>query len=109
MLGLPLDVWAMMLFSIVVFFGTSTWAMVYSIVQEERKMRILRDEGALDTHSPRALQDLSAWLEAHSESGTADAVEARRAYDACVDALRSTDRHFYNWSDEDLRRRLGSS
>ncbi|MFP4228952.1 MAG: hypothetical protein ACLFTE_09010 [Salinivenus sp.] len=109
MLGLPLDVWAMMLFSVIVFFGISTWAMVYSIAQEERKLRILREEGALDTHSPRALQDLKAWLDSRSPSDEADAQDARRTYEQCVDALQSTDRHFYDWSDADIQRHVSAS
>lgn len=104
MLALPFDVWAMMLFSIVVFFGISTWALVYSILQEERKMKILTEEGALDTYSPRALQDLKTWLDAHPDPDAPDVQEGRHAYDQCVEALQSTSRHVYDWSEADLQR-----
>ena len=104
MLGLPLDVWAMLLFSVAVFFGVSLWALVYSLIQEERKMNILNEEGALDSYSPRALRDLKAWLDAHPDSDAAAVTEGRDAYRDCVDALHSTDRHFYDWSTADIER-----
>ncbi len=102
MLGLPLDVWAMMLFSIAVFFGTSIWALTYSLLQEERKMRILEEEGALDTYSPRAVRDLKAWLQAHPRSDAPAVKEGRQAYRECIEALRSTNRHFYDWTQEEI-------
>jgi hypothetical protein len=104
MLELPLDVWAMMLFSIVVFFGISTWALVYSIAQEERKMKILSEEGALDSFSPRALRDLKAWLDAHPDADAPAVRKGRDAYAECVEALQTTDRHVYDWSDADITR-----
>jgi hypothetical protein len=67
MIELPPDVWAMLLFSVAVFFGGSIWALSYSLFQEERKMKILNQEGALDTYSPRALRDLNDWLHAHPD------------------------------------------
>jgi hypothetical protein len=36
MAGLPFDVWAMMIFSALVFFGVSIWVLVYTLIQEER-------------------------------------------------------------------------
>lgn len=104
MLGMPLDVWAMMLFSIAVFFGVSIWALSYSLIQEERKMKILDDEGALDSYSPRALRDLATWLRAHPDPQAPAVVKGREAYRECVDALRSTERHFYDWSANDIDR-----
>lgn len=104
MLGLPLDVWAMLLFSVAVFFGGSTWALVYSLVQEERKMQIFNTEGVLDPFSPRALRDLKAWLRAHPHPDSPEAEDGRQAYRECVEALKSSDRHFYNWSDEEIDR-----
>lgn len=100
MATLPLDVWAMMLFSILAFFGTSISMLIYTLRQEERKMELLQKEGAIDTHSPAALADLRAWIEAHPAD--ADVETARTTYRNCVDALRTTDRHFYNWSEADL-------
>lgn len=104
MIGLPVDVWAMMLFSVGVFFGVSIWALVYSLLQEERKMNILKEEDALDTYSPTSLQDLKAWIEAHPDPNSPAVIEGREAYRECVDALRSTDQHFYDWSREEIER-----
>jgi len=102
MLGMPLDVWAMMLFSIAVFFGVSIWALIYSLIQEERKMEILNEEGALDTYSPRALRDLRVWLRAHPDPDAPAVVAGRQAHRECVEALRSTDRHFYEWTEAEI-------
>jgi hypothetical protein len=102
MSALPPDVWAMMIFSVLVFFGVSICALVFTLRQEEQKMEILRAEDELDTHSPRALADLRAWIEAHPTD--ADVEGARATYRDCVDALRSTERHFYDWSVEDIDR-----
>ena len=100
MAGLPLDVWAMMIFSVLVFFGVSLWTLVYSLRQEERKMSILHTEDALDTHSPAALNELRAWIDTHPHDP--DLEEARATYRECAEALRSTSRHFYDWSREDI-------
>lgn len=97
---LPPDVWAMMIFTILVFFGVATWALVYSLRQEEEKMQILRAEGTLDTHSPAALRDLRAWIESHP--GDPDVDEAREVHDECVEILKTTNRHFYEWSEADI-------
>lgn len=100
MAGLPLDVWAVMLFSILVFFGVSIWVLIYTLREEERKIDILTSEDTIDTHSPRALRDLREWIEANPEDPDLD--DAKATYRECVDALQSTDRHFYNWSDEEI-------
>jgi hypothetical protein len=100
-MSLPLDVWAMMLFSAAVFFGVSLWLLVYTLRQEERKMRILQEQQALDTHAPAALDDLRAWIAAHPGDPAVETARAR--YRECVEALRSTDEHFYDWRDADIR------
>lgn len=100
MSALPFDVWAMMIFSILVFFGVSIGALIYTLRQEEQKLDILRSEETIDTHSPRALRELRAWIDAHPADPDADA--ARATYNECVEALRRTDRHFYDWSDAEI-------
>jgi len=102
MVGLPLDVWVMMGFSILVFFGGTLWALLYTLREEDRKLRLLQSEEALDTHSPRALRDLRDWIEAHPDDP--DVETARTIYRDCVETLRSTNRHFYDWSSADLER-----
>ena len=42
MLGLPLDVWATMLFCILAFFGASIWVLVYTLRQEETKLALFQ-------------------------------------------------------------------
>ena len=103
MLGLPADVWVMMLFSVAVFFGTSIWTLTYSLVQEERKMRILNAEGDLDPFSPGALTDLEHWIQAQPDPDAPSVQAGRQAYRECVEALRSTDTHFYDWSADDIQ------
>jgi hypothetical protein len=102
MLSLPLDVWIMMLFSILAFFGVSLWMLIYSLRQEERKMEILETEGQIDTHPPQALNELRTWIQDHPHDP--DVEMAREIYRECVEALQSTDRHFYDWSNADVER-----
>jgi hypothetical protein len=102
MLGLSLDVWATMLFCVVAFFGVTLWILVYTLRQEDRKLALLKTEGDLDTYSPRALRDLRAWIEAHPTPEAPDVQEARAAHNECVETLKTTDRHFYDWTEEDL-------
>lgn len=98
--GLPADVWAMMTFSILAFFGVAIWALIYTLRQEERKMELLRTEGDLDTYPPRALRELRAWINHHPNDPEVE--QAREAYEECVETLRSTNRHFYDWSEADI-------
>jgi len=104
MLGLPLDVWAMMLFSVLVFFGVSIWALVRTLRQEEEKMDVLRTEDAIDAYSPPALHDLRAWIRAHPDPDDPEVQRARTAYQECVESLRTSNRHFYDWTDRDIER-----
>lgn len=97
---LPLDVWIMMLFSVLAFFGTSIGMLVYTLRREERKMQLLREEEALDIYSPAALADLRAWIDAHP--GDPDIETGRAAYRECVEALHTADRHVYEWPDAEI-------
>lgn len=101
-LGLPLDVWAMMSFSIIVFFGVSVWALIYTLREEERKLDILRNEDALDSYSPKALRDLRAWIRAQPDASSEDAGEEKAAYQECLETLQTSRRHFYDWSADDI-------
>ena len=104
MLGLTLDVWATMLFCVLAFFGVAIWALVYTLWQEEKKLALFETEGDLDTYSPRALRDLRRWIEAHPDPTDPDVEEARTLYNDCVDTLKTTDRHFYDWSPAEIER-----
>lgn len=102
MSALPLDVWIMMLFSVAVFFGISLWMLVYTLRQEERKMRILKEQDGLDTYPPAALHDLRTWIDTHPDDPDVETAQTR--YCACIEALRSSNDHFYAWRDADLDR-----
>ncbi|MFB6248621.1 MAG: hypothetical protein ABEL97_08640 [Salinibacter sp.] len=99
-MSLPLDVWAMMIFSVLAFFGVSIWTLLYTLRQEDQKMVILRSEDRLDTHSPAALRDLRDWIESNPDDPDVDS--ARTIYRECLDALQTTERHVYGWSDEEI-------
>jgi len=102
--GLSLDVWATMLFCVVAFFGVSIWVLIYTLWQEEKKLALFETEGDLDTYSPRALRDLRRWIQAHPDSTDPDVEEARTLYNDCVETLKTTDRHFYDWSAAEIER-----
>ena len=102
MLELSLDVWATMLFCAVAFFGVTLWTLVYTLRQEDKKLALFQTEGHLDTYSPRALRDLRAWIEAHPNPDAPDVQEARAAHNDCVETLKTTDRHFYDWAEADI-------
>jgi hypothetical protein len=104
MLGLTLDVWATMLFCVFAFFGVAIWALVYTLRQEEKKLALFETAGDLDTYSPRALRDLRRWIEAHPNPHALDVEEARSLYNDCVETLKTTDRHFYRWSEAEIER-----
>jgi hypothetical protein len=91
-----------MAFCVVAFFGTTLWILVYTLRQEERKLALLKSEGDLDTYSPRALRDLRAWIKAHPTPSASEVQEARTAHNDCVETLKTTDRHFYDWTEEDI-------
>ncbi|WP_101296365.1 hypothetical protein [Halegenticoccus soli] len=99
---LSADVWAMMLFVVVSFWGVAGWALVRTMRQEDRKVELLESQRELDTYSPKALDDLREWIEAHPDDPYA--ADAREKYNECVETLRTTDRHFYGWSDERIAR-----
>jgi len=94
--------WIVMLLSIVVLWGTTGWAMRRSLRLEDRKLRLLEDQGEIDTYSPRALAELHAWIEAHPDDPYAG--EATRRYNECVDVLQRVPRTFYDWDREAIQR-----
>jgi hypothetical protein len=102
MLVLSLDVWATMIFCVVAFFGVTLWTLLYTLRQEDKKLALFKTEGNLDTYSPQALRDLRAWIEAHPNPDAPDVQEARAAHNDCVETLKTTDRHFYGWTNEDI-------
>lgn len=99
-MALTAEVWAMMIFAIIAFWGVAGWALVRTLRQEERKAELLDHQDRLDTYSPRALSDLREWIENNPNDPYVE--EARARYNECVEALRTTDRRFYDWDRGDI-------
>ncbi|WP_247729652.1 hypothetical protein [Halovivax limisalsi] len=87
-------------FTLTAFWGVAAWALVRTLRQEERKVDLLSEQDRIDTYSPRALADLRRWIEANPNDPLAD--DARRAYNECVETLRSVDRYYYDWSEGEI-------
>ena len=93
---------AMLAFTLLAFWGISAWALARTLRQEGRKVEILEGQDRMDTYSPKALAELREWIEANPDDPLAE--DARRQHNECVEALRETDRRFYDWSDEEVER-----
>ena len=100
--GLSAEVLGMLAFTLLAFYGVAGWALVRTLRQESRKVEILRHQDRMDTYSPTALEELREWIENNPDDPLVD--EAREQYNECVETLRQTDRHFYDWSDADIKR-----
>lgn len=87
-------------FTLTAFWGVATWALVRTLRQEDRKVDLLDHQDRIDTYSPKALADLREWIDANPNDPLAD--DARRAYNECVETLRSVDRYYYDWSDDEI-------
>ncbi|MDS0223028.1 hypothetical protein NDI54_16910 [Haloarcula sp. S1AR25-5A] len=92
--------WATMLFTILVLPGIATAVLIRSLRTEERKLALIRDQGRIDSYSPRALRELGEWI--HANPNDPYVAEARERYNECVRTLRETDEPYYDWSDEQI-------
>lgn len=92
----------MLALTLLAFYGVAGWALVRTLRQEGQKVEILRHQDRMDTFSPRALEDLREWIEANPNDPLVD--DARTRYNECITVLETTDRHFYDWSDEQIER-----
>jgi hypothetical protein len=101
-MALTAEVLGMLAFTLLVFWGISVWALVRTLRQEDRKVEILEHQDRMDTYSPTALAELREWIEANPNDRLVD--DARRRHNECVEVLRETDRHFYDWSAEEIDR-----
>ncbi|THE65135.1 hypothetical protein D8Y22_07890 [Salinadaptatus halalkaliphilus] len=99
-MALTAEVLGMLSFTLLTFWGLATWALVRTLRQEGRKVEILRHQDRMDTYSPQALAELREWIDAHPDDPLADT--ARERYNECVETLRQTDSHFYDWSDREI-------
>ena len=100
--ALSAEVLAMLAFTLLAFWGVAGWALVRTLRQERRKVEILRHQDRMDTYSPAALAELREWIRENPDDPLVD--EARELYNECVEVVRQTDRHFYDWSDEEIQR-----
>ncbi|MGB9933602.1 hypothetical protein [Haloarcula amylolytica] len=92
--------WATMLFAIVVLPGVATVVLVRSLRTEERKLTLIREQGSIDSYSPRALEELREWI--HANPNDPYASEARERYNECVQTLRESDEPYYDWSADQI-------
>jgi outer membrane protein assembly factor BamD (BamD/ComL family) len=94
------EVWLMMGFTVVAFWGIAVWALVCTLGQEDRKVELLESQDRIDSYSPRALADLREFAEGNPNDPYAE--DARRRYNKCVETLKRTEGRFYDWSDEEV-------
>lgn len=92
--------WVTMLLAIILLPGVASAILIRSVRSEERKLELLREQGSIDSYSPRALQELREWIEANPNDPYAS--EARQRYNECVRSLREIDEPYYNWSAEEI-------
>jgi hypothetical protein len=92
--------WATMLLTIVVLPGVATVVLVRSLRTEERKLTLIREQGRIDSYSPRALRELREWM--HANPNDPYVSEARDRYNECVRTLRENDEPYYDWSPEQI-------
>ncbi|WP_255170715.1 hypothetical protein [Natrononativus amylolyticus] len=101
-MALTAEVLGVLTFTLLAFWGVAFWALTRTLRQEGRKVEILKHQDRMDTYSPRALAELREWIENNPDDPLAD--DARARYNECVTVLETTDRHFYDWSDEEITR-----
>jgi len=99
-MALSLTTWVVMLIIMAVLWGGGTAAIRRSMSDEDRKLDLIRDQGKIDTYSPRAMEDLQQWIQSNPADPYAE--EARERYNECVETLREIDEPFYDWSDQEI-------
>lgn len=99
-MALTATAWAVMLLAIVLLWGAASWALYRSLTDEDRKLRLLDEQGRIDTYSPRSMRDLREWIRENPDDPMVG--DARDAYNECVETLREIDEPFYDWSEEEI-------
>ncbi|MDT3437245.1 hypothetical protein [Haloarcula sp. 1CSR25-25] len=92
--------WATMLLAILVLPGIGTLVLVRSLRTEERKLTLIKEQGSIESYSPRALGELREWIDANPNDSYVS--DARERYNECVRTLRELDEPYYDWSDEQI-------
>jgi hypothetical protein len=94
--------WISMLLAIILLPGVATVVLVKSMRSEERKLELLREQGSIDSYSPRALTELREWVQANPNDPYTPV--ARERYNECVRTLKEIDEPYYDWSAEEIER-----
>lgn len=85
-----------MICSIIALWGVASWALVYSMRQEERKLQLINSQGGFEPFSPRAAHDLDAWIE---KNGTDENIqEMKDIREEQREAMSKYNRYFYSWN-----------
>lgn len=92
--------WITMILAILALPGVASVILIKSLRTEERKLRLLKDQGTIDSYPPRALRELREWVQENPNDPYAP--EARQRYNECVRSLREIDEPYYDWSDEEI-------
>lgn len=92
--------WVVMIAIITILWGGASATIWRSMRDEDRKLKLIKQQGKIDTYSPQALTDLQQWIE--DNPGDPYAEEARTRYNECVETLREIDEPFYDWDDDEI-------
>lgn len=99
---LTLETWIGIAVAVIAFWGIATWALIRTMRQEDRKLKLIERQGQIDTYSPSALSDLREWIRENPNDPYVD--DAIAAYNECVETLRTIDEPFYSWSQSEIER-----
>lgn len=91
-----------MIVCIVALWGVASAALVYSMRQEERKLRLIKEQDGFEPYSPQALRDLDRWIEQNNASEHAQ--EMRNVHEEQRKALKKCTSYFYTWDQSDVDR-----
>lgn len=92
--------WVTMIVAILALPGVASAILLKSLRTEERKLRLLKEQGNIDSYPPRALRELREWIQENPNDPYAP--EARQRYNECVRSLREIDEPYYDWSAEEI-------
>lgn len=91
-----------MLLAILMLPGVASVVLIKSMRSEDRKLKLLTEQGSVDSHSPKALEELREWVQTNSNDPYAP--DARRRYNECVRTLKEIDEPYYDWSAEQIEK-----
>jgi len=92
--------WVMLVAAILALPGVATVVLIRSLRTEERKLKLLRDQGSIDSYSPRALAELREWIQKNPNDPYV--TEAIQRHNECVQTLREIEEPYYDWSEEQI-------